>query len=106
MLNVNVRSLKSHFEKFDALVLSLESPPDRLCLTQTWLTDNDDPKMFLVNGYNQCISKNRTTLGGGVMIQVKHSCNLLTEHKIDFDEAVMGEISCSDYKFFIAAVYN
>ena len=98
--------LKSHFRKLEALVLSLESPPEILCLTETWLTDNDDPKMFLVNGYNQFISKNRTTLGGGVMIQVKHSCNLLTEHKIDFDEAVMGEISCSKYKFFIAAVYN
>ena len=50
VLNVNVRSLKSHLEKLEAIVLSLESPPDILCLTETWLAANDDPKMFLVKG--------------------------------------------------------
>ena len=40
------------------------------------------------------------------MIQVKNSCNLLNKHQVDFDEAVMGEIACNNYKFFIAAVYN
>ena len=106
VLNVNVRSLKSNLEKLEALVLTRESPPDILCLTETWLAENDDPKMFLVNGYTQYIAKNRTSLGGGVMIQVKNSCNLLNEHKIDFDEAVMAEIACKNYKFFIAVVYN
>ena len=106
MLNVNVRSLKSNLEKLEALVLARESPPDILCLTETWLAENDDPKMFLVNGYTQYIAKNRTSIGGGVMIQVRNSCNLLNEHKIDFDEAVMGEIACKNYKFFIAVVYN
>ena len=106
VLNVNVRSLKSNREKLEALVLTRESPPDILCLTETWLAENDDPKMFLVNGYTQYIVKNRTSIGGGVMIQVKNSCNLLNEHKIDFDEAVMGEIACKNYKFFIAVVYN
>ena len=42
------------------------------------------------------LQKNRTTLGGGVMIQVKNSCNLLNKHQVDFDGR----------KFFIAAVYN
>ena len=77
VLNVNVRSLKLHLEKLEALVLSLESSPDVLCLTETWLTDNDDPKLFLVNGYTQYIAKNRATLGGGVMIQVKSSCKII-----------------------------
>ena len=106
VLNVNVRSLKLHLEKLEALVLSLESSPDVLCLTETWLTDNDDPKLFLVNGYTQYIAKNRTTLGGGVMIQVKSSCNLLNKYQVEFEEAVMGEIACNNFKFFIAAVYN
>ena len=57
VLNVNNRLFKLHLEKLEALVLSLESPPDILCLTETWLTDNDDPKLFLVNGYSQYIAK-------------------------------------------------
>ena len=57
VLNVNVRSLKLHLEKLEALVLSLESSPDVLCLTETWLTDNDGPELFLVNGYTQYIAK-------------------------------------------------
>ena len=62
--------------------------------------------MFLVNGYTQYIAKNRATLGGDVMIQLIKSCNLLNKHQVDFDEPVMGEISCHSYKFFVDAVYN
>ena len=51
VLNVNVRSLKSNLEKLEALVLARESPPDILCLTETWLAENNDPEMFLENGY-------------------------------------------------------
>ena len=57
VLNVNVRSLKLHLEKLEALVLSLESSPDVLCLTETWLTDYEDPILFLINGYTQYIAK-------------------------------------------------
>ena len=35
VLNVNVRSLKSHLDKLEALVLRPESPPAIFCLTET-----------------------------------------------------------------------
>ena len=40
------------------------------------------------------------------MIQVINSSNQLNKHQVDFDETVLGEIACNNYKFFIAAVYN
>ena len=48
VMHLNVRSLKPHYEKLEALILSLESPPDVICLTKTWLTANDDPKCHLL----------------------------------------------------------
>ena len=39
----NIRSLsrsRSLSEKEEAVILSLESPPDILCLAETWLTKN------------------------------------------------------------------
>ena len=38
VLHLNIRSLKPHFDKMEALILSLESPPDIICITETWLT--------------------------------------------------------------------
>ena len=47
LLNLNVRSLEKHLEDLEALAYSLESPPaDILCLTETWLSEKDDPKLF------------------------------------------------------------
>ena len=62
ILTVNVRSLKKHVHDLEALVHSLESPPDIICLTETWLSDNDDIDSLLVPGYNNYV-KNRNTHG-------------------------------------------
>ena len=68
IMNINVRSLKKNLDSLESLVLGLESPPAIICITETWLNENDDPKTFLIHGYNQEITKSRTTRGGGVMI--------------------------------------
>ena len=69
ILHLNVRSIKPHFDKLEALVLGLESPPEVLCLTETWLSENDNFNGYLINGYNQFFVKNRDSgRGGGVMI--------------------------------------
>ena len=65
IMHINVRSLRRSLE---ALILSLESPPAVLCLTETWLTNTDESKAFLISGYDQFIVRNRDTKGGGVMI--------------------------------------
>ena len=59
VLHLNIRSLKNHLEELEALVLSFESPPDVICLTETWLTDNDHLPSDTLKGYNQFVTKNR-----------------------------------------------
>ena len=72
----------------EALVHSLESPPNVICLTKTWLTENDDIDSLLVPGYNNYAIKKRNTLGGGVMIQIKDPIFLLETHSTDMDETL------------------
>ena len=76
VMQLNVRSLKPHYAKLEALILSLESPPDVICLTGTWLTANDDPKCCLLPGYRQFVFRNRKSTGGGVMMQLNENCVL------------------------------
>ena len=90
----------------EALVLSLESPPDILCLTETWLTDNDNFESHLVTGYNQYIVKNQTTSHGGVMIQIRSTCSLVKQNDHSFDEAIFADISAKGYTFKLVVIYN
>ena len=69
--HVNVRSLKKHLSDLEALVQSIEFPPNVIYLTETWLTENDDIDSLLVPGYINYAIKDRITLGGGVMIRFK-----------------------------------
>ena len=39
---MNVQSLRKHHDELEALVNSLESPPDIICLSETWLHEYDD----------------------------------------------------------------
>ena len=75
VLNLNVRSLKKHLEDLEALAYSLESPPDILCLTETWLSEKDDPNPFLVTGYQNLLSKVCDSKGGGIMIETRNNCS-------------------------------
>ena len=76
MLHINVRSLKGHLSELEALVYSLESPPSILCLSETWLTENDDSKCYLIDGYNKFATCNRKSRGSGVMIQIREDFKL------------------------------
>ena len=90
----------------EALVHSLESPPNVICLTETWLTENDDIDSLLVPGYNNYAIKNRNTLGGGVMIQIKDPIFLLETHSTDLDETLLVSLQYNKYRFKLATIYN
>ena len=106
ILTVNVRSLKKHLSDLEALVHSLESPPNVICFTETWLTENDDIDSLLVPGYNNYAIKNRNTLGGGVMTQIKDPISLLETYSTDIDETLLVSLQYKKYRFELATVYN
>ena len=90
----------------EALVHSLESPQNVICLTETWLTENDDIDSLLVPGYNNYAIKNRNTLGGGVMIPIKDPIFLIETHSTDMDETLLVSLQYKKYRFILATVYN
>ena len=90
----------------EALVHSLESPPNVICLTETWLTQNDDINSLLVPGCNNYAIKSRNTLGGGVMVQIKDPISLLETHSTDMDETVLVSLQYKKFRFNLATVYN
>ena len=103
---MNVRSLKKHIKDLEALIHSLEFPPNVICLTETWLTDNDDIDFFMVPGYNNYAIKNRSTHGGGVMIQIQDSMSLIETHPTELEETLLVSLQYKKYRFKLATVYN
>ena len=90
----------------EALVHSIEFPPNVICLTETWLTENDDIDSLLVPGYNNYAIKNRNTLGRGVMIQIKDTISFLETHFTDMDDTLLITLQYKKYRFKLATVYN
>ena len=48
---MNVRLLRKHHDELEALVSSLESPPDFFCLSETWLHEYNDNHSYKLKGY-------------------------------------------------------
>ena len=80
ILHLNTRSIKKHYEELEALISCFQSPPSIICLTESWLTNVDDPNLFKVTNYNTCLSKSR---GGGIMIQIGDEVSLIEELNCD-----------------------
>ena len=78
--------------------------PSVLCLSKTWLTENDDPKCYLVHGYNQLIVQTRISKGGGVMLQMKN--DYMKEISTNLEEALMADVIKGDKMFRALVIYN
>ena len=89
ILHLNTRSIKKHHEELEALISCFESPPSVICLTESWLTVNDDPNLFKVTNYNTCMSISRSGRGGGIMIQISDEVNLIEELNCELNESLL-----------------
>ena len=98
--------MKKHLEDLEALAYSLESPPDILCLTETWLSEKDDPKLFLVTGYQNLLSKVRDSKGGGIMIQIRNNCSFQKVLDCDIEESLFVNVDKKGYLFRLMIIYN
>ena len=64
ILHLNVRSIRKHYAEQESLVFSLNAQPDILCLSETWLSNDDNINSYSINGYTQIAVKNRNTVKG------------------------------------------
>ena len=67
---LNIRSFNKNINTFNIFLDTLVSKPDIILLTETWLTDTDDPSIYLT--YYKMFKTNRILKikkkGGGVAI--------------------------------------
>ena len=91
-----------------ALVYSLESLPNDICLTETWLTENDGIDSLLVPGCRKYAIKNKNTLSGGVMIQIKDPMSLLQTHSTDMDETLLVSLQYkkTDLNWLLSTIHQ
>ena len=74
ILNLNIRSLKKNFEEYKFLIENLEKTPSVICLTETWLTQKDNPEVFNLPGYHPITGKHRDgKRGGGIAVYIAES---------------------------------
>ena len=107
ILHLNVRSIRKHYAKLETLVFSFDAQPDILCLSETWLSNDDNINSYSINGYTQIAVKNRNTVkGGGVMIQLRNSCNLVKVCESPFEESIFAEIRIHNRKVNLIVIYN
>ncbi len=105
-LHVNVRSLKKNSIRLEALVYSFESPPSVICLSETWLQKQDDPRCFSLKGYKHVSSKSRDSRAGGVMIQTREDISFIREIESDLEESTIVQLKNQEYLFFVMVCYN
>ena len=107
ILHLNVRSIRKHYAELESLVFSLDAQPDILCQSETWLSNDDNINSYSINGYTQIAVKNRSTVkGGGVMIQLRNSCNLVKVCESPFEESIFAEIRIHNRKVNLIVIYK
>ena len=103
---MNVRSLNKHHDELEALINSLESPPDVVCISETWLQEDNSVNCFKLSGYNTIINKSRKGIGGGVMMQLKDNVTIIEEFNSELAESISVLVKLNNEIFQIMLVYN
>ena len=103
---MNVRSLNKHHDELEALIKSLESPPDVVCISETWLQEDNSVNCFKLSAYKTIINKSRKGIGGGVMMQLKDNVTIIEEFNSKLAESISVLVKLSNEIFQIMLVYN
>ena len=59
VFSLNIRSLVKHFDELQITLHNLKSFPAVLLLTETWLSEQNDPELFRLEQYQSIFTKNR-----------------------------------------------
>ena len=97
--------MKKHPEDLEALPYSHEYPHDILGSTETWISEKDDSKSFLVTGYQSLLPKTRDSKGDGIMIQVRINCFFQKVLGCDIEESLFVNVHRKGCLFRLMIIY-
>ena len=107
IIHPNTRSIKKNHDEMVMVVLEciLESPPAAICLSETWLRNDDNP-FFSIPGRSEMFSKCRGGRDGGVVIQVRQDIVVVKTLSIELDESVLIELNYKIICFQVGVVFS
>ena len=106
VIHLHTRSLKKHYEQLEALVNCLESPPNIICLTETWLSAKNDPGLYNLSNYTACLSKSRNGRRGGIMVQNTSEVALKGELVSEIEENLLIHVKVGIEDMILLTLYN
>ena len=105
LFHLNVRSLRNKFDMLSTYLSQLDNKFAVICLTETWLSDNDDLNAFCLSGYEAVHFMRIDKRGGGVSISVREELEFKRRKDIEaipkVGESVFVEIVRPRRKNFI-----
>ena len=78
VLSINIASIGSKLDDLNIFVQDLKESAlyfSAICIQETWLSDDSDISMLVLNGYNCISSGKRCSTKGGVMIYLHEQFN-------------------------------
>ena len=108
IIHFNCRSLKSCFSDLKHYLLDLKKTFDVICISESWLTNNDDLVEYSLDSYEVVVANRVNTRGGGVIIYVSNLLNFKvvdkkTECVDDLYECVTVEIDVKNNRNIVVS---
>ena len=104
-VSYNIRSFNKNFDSFEAMLSSLSSCPDVICLSETWLSEE-----ISLDGYYDFHTFRTNGRGGGVSIFCNEKCVVekVTECNLcnNVIESCVVKLKINDSSYVIVGVYR
>lgn len=75
IFHLNIRSMRTNFDEFNAFLSKLNFNFDTLILSEIWITDNEQ-NFYRLNGYKHYINSRIYNRSGGIIIYIKEKLEL------------------------------
>ena len=103
----NMRSLPQNFDEFNVFLNTMELKPDLICITETWLSEQNSCEVFKLDGYHPFLVASRKKRGGGVGLYAKETFCYRVEKKPTTNnlQIISVSVQLKKSKLLISCVY-
>ena len=102
-----MRLLPQTFDEFNVYLNTVELKPDLVCITETWLPEQNSSEIFNLDGYHPLLVVSRKKRGGGAGLYVKETFCYRVERKLTTNnlQIISVSVQLKKSKLLISFVY-
>ena len=103
-----MRSLPQKCDGFNVYLKTMEMKPDLICITETWLSEQNSCEIFNLDGYHHLLVASRKTQGGGLGLYVKETFCYRVEKNLTANnlQTIGVAVQLKTFKLLNSCVYN